>query len=68
MIYWSQIVECVGEDPHCQDLEMYILIAAVHIQFAFIKGPRTVSYSICPNFDSLWLAYCKTDNNSFMLK
>ena len=20
------------------------------------KGPRTVSYSICPNFDSLWLA------------
>ena len=19
------------------------------------KGPRTVSYSICPNFDSLWL-------------
>ena len=22
----------------------------------FNKGPRTVSYSICPNFDSLWLA------------
>ena len=21
----------------------------------FIEGPRTVSYSICPNFDSLWL-------------
>ena len=22
----------------------------------FNKGPRTVFYSICPNFDSLWLA------------
>ena len=23
---------------------------------SYCKGPRTVSYSICPNFDSLWLA------------
>ena len=32
------------------------------------KGPRTVSYSICPNFDSLWLAQCIADNYSFVLK
>ena len=32
------------------------------------KGPRTVSYSICPNFDSLWLAKCITDNYGFVFK
>ena len=26
--------------------DLYILLG---------EGPRTVSYSICPNFDSLWL-------------
>ena len=31
------------------------------------KGPRTVFYSICQNFDSLWLAQCKTDNYSLCL-
>ena len=34
----------------------------------FNQGPRTVSYSICPNIDSMWLAYCITDNYSFALK
>ena len=25
------------------------------VEGSALKGPRTVSYSICPNFDSLWL-------------
>ena len=32
------------------------------------KGPRTVSYSICPKFDCLWLDECIFDNFSFVLK
>ena len=27
----------------------------VQVKGEMQKGPRTVSYSICPNFDSLWL-------------
>ena len=34
----------------------YSLDLALCDFFMFPKGPRTVSYSICPNFDSLWLA------------
>ena len=34
-------------------------------RYGHLKGPRTVSYSICPNFDSLWLGKCITDNYSF---
>ena len=32
------------------------VISNIFITFDYLsKGPRTVSYSICPNFDSLWL-------------
>ena len=31
------------------------------------KGPRTVSNSICPNFESLWLGLCTVDNCIFVL-
>ena len=32
------------------------------------QGPRTVSYLICPNFDSLLLGKCIFDNFNFVLK
>ena len=31
------------------------------------KGPRTVSYSICLNFESLWLGLRTVDNCIFVL-
>ena len=31
------------------------LIAICEKLFISVEGPRTVSYLICPNFDSLWL-------------
>ena len=39
----------------------------VHLQVTqpILKGPRTVSNSICRNSDSLWLGYCITDNFYF---
>ena len=30
-------------------------------------GPRTVSYSICPNFESLWREFRVNDKYIFML-
>ena len=43
-------------------LQFVIVVFPDHTHLLFLqfekntKGPRTVSYSICPNFDSLWLA------------
>ena len=34
----------------CQTVQIRLTLTNV-----YSKGPRTVSYSICPNFDSLWL-------------
>ena len=49
------------------NLDKNHLLHQFYWDFIF-KGPRTVSYSICPNFDSLWLGQCIFDNYTFVLK
>ena len=59
-----------------QDISEPVLYGDLVYKFIRIVGqpnlcahvPRTVSYSICPNSDSLWLGYCITDNYIFVLK
>ena len=45
-----------------------IMCPAFHVHPMSSKGSRSKSYSFCPNFESLYLRVCITDNCTFVFE